>query len=350
MGRVLFVMHLVFLLLSAVLIFGSIGGFFGGGYMITSALLVIALWGVFAGLTINAVRLVFACDDSTYSLPLQWAKWLFFTLIILSPFTGLGFAFLSFVGCGPLYVPDLYHWTGMIATILAFLAFFLLPVFVRWCLDDSNEYARCSHWAWMVFAPLGVVLLWGGLWLGWYLKLKGDINVSEYTASNHVYQLPFPGGDSSWVIQGNNSDFNHNNSNFGQKYAWDFRRSCGSPVLASRKGKISSFVDSNDSFGSGATNNQVVVDQGDGTFAFYLHIQKGSVPTKFRTVGTAVSQGDQIADVGCVGNSLTGHIHFMVRPGASASTTIGVSFTDVKDDNGIPRTFSSYTSGNRRVP
>ena len=26
-----------------------------------------------------------------------------------------------------------------------------------------------------------------------------------------------------------------------------------------------------------------------------------------------------------------------------------VSFTDVKDDKGIPRTFHSYTSGNRRV-
>jgi predicted aspartyl protease len=41
---------------------------------------------------------------------------------------------------------------------------------------------------------------------------------------------------------------------------------------------------------------------------------------------------------------MTGHIHFMVKTGAS---TIGVSFTDVADDSGIPRTFSSYTSGNR---
>jgi murein DD-endopeptidase MepM/ murein hydrolase activator NlpD len=64
-------------------------------------------------------------------------------------------------------------------------------------------------------------------------------------------------------------------------------------------------------------------------------------------MGVVVKQGDQIARVGSVGNSLTGHIHFMVK---QSGTTIGVSFTDVNDDNGIPRTFSSYTSGNRRVP
>jgi hypothetical protein len=44
---------------------------------------------------------------------------------------------------------------------------------------------------------------------------------------------------------------------------------------------------------------------------------------------------------------MTGHIHFMVRKNG---TSIGVSFTDVTDDKGIPRTFCSYTSGNRRVP
>ena len=59
--------------------------------------------------------------------------------------------------------------------------------------------------------------------------------------------------------------------------------------------------------------------------------------------------GDQIAEAGCVGLSLTGHIHFMVRPSVGG-TTVGVSFIDVSDDNGIPRTFSSYTSGNRKVP
>ena len=77
----------------------------------------------------------------------------------------------------------------------------------------------------------------------------------------------------------------------------------------------------------------------------HLNIRQG-----LRTINAIVNQGDELAKVGCVGNSLTGHIHFMVRPGKTSTTTIGVTFTDVSDDNGIPRTFGSYTSGNRRVP
>jgi hypothetical protein len=41
LGRTIFVVHLVFLLLAAILIGGSFGGFLGSGYMIASALLVI---------------------------------------------------------------------------------------------------------------------------------------------------------------------------------------------------------------------------------------------------------------------------------------------------------------------
>lgn len=347
LGRILLVVHVVFLLLAGILFGGSFGGFLGDGYMIASALLVIALWGVFAGLTINAVRLANAVANQTGDLTqaLKWAKWLFFTVIILSPLTGLGLAFLSFVGCGPLWLPNLYHWSGMIGTILGFLAFFLLPVLVRACVGETDDYASFHPWWSVVFAPLGVALLWGLVWLIPYLKLKGDVNVSEYLAKDHIYQLPFPGGESSWVIQGNNSAFNHNNANFGQKFSWDFRRRCGTPVLAARAGTIATLPDDTHD-GIGGSNNQIQVNQADGTVAFYLHIQKGSVPARLRAIGAIVNQGDEIARVGSVGNSLTGHIHFMVKNGA---TTIGVSFTDVSDDNGIPRTFGSYTSGNRRV-
>jgi peptidase M23-like protein len=351
LGRTLFVVHLVFLVLAGIFFGASIGGFWGDGYMIVSALLVIALWSVFAGLTIKAVRLANCVANETGSLEqtLKWAKWLFFTVMILSPFTGLGLAFLSFVGCGPLWIPSLYHWTGMIGTILGFLAFFLLPVLVRACVDECNGYGTFYPWWKVVLAPLGVAILWGLAWLIPYLKLKGDINVSEYQAKDHIYKLPFPGGESSWVIQGNNSSFNHNNGNLGQKYSWDFRRRCGTPVLAARDGKIASFDDTHD--GIGGPNNQVQVAQADGTVAFYLHIEKGSVPAKFRTIGAAVKQGDEIARVGSVGNSLTGHVHFMVRQNSTSTTaTVAVSFTDVSDDNGIPRTFGSYASGNRIVP
>jgi hypothetical protein len=348
LGRTLFGVQIGFLALAGILIGCSFGGFLGSGYMITSAVLVILLWGTFAGLMVNAVRLAVGLTNETSDLTetLTWANRLFLTLMILAPVTGLGLAFLSFVGCGPLWIPGLYHWSAMIGTILSFAVFFLLPWFVRRCVGET-DYPACHHWAMDVFMPLGVVVVWGLAWLIPYLMLKGDITLSDYSAKNRVYQLPFPGGDGSWVIQGNNSGFNHNDSDLGQKFAWDFRRECGTPVLAARKGTIKTAPDDTHD-GIGGTNNQITVDHGDGTVAFYLHIQKGSATARLRTIGAVVNQGDQIAEVGCVGNSLTGHIHFMVRP--TSTTTMGVSFTDVSDDNGIPRTFGSYKSGNRRVP
>jgi len=151
------------------------------------------------------------------------------------------------------------------------------------------------------------------------------------------------------VIQGNNTSLNHNDdpaNNSFQKYSWDFRRRCGTPVLAAHDGTITTLPDDSHD-GMGGPNNQIQVDQGGGTVAYYLHIEQGSVPAKLRVIGAKVKAGDEIARVGSVGNSMTGHIHFMVKNGTK---TVAVSFTDVTDDKGIPRTFHSYTSGNRRVP
>jgi len=141
---------------------------------------------------------------------LRWAKALFRTVAILSFVTGLGLAFLSFVRVrAPCGFRVFITWGGMIGTILGFLAFFLLPVLVRACVGETDDYATFSRWGWVVFAPLVVAVLWGLAWLIPYLLLKGDVNVSEYQAKDHIYKLPFPGGESSWVIQGNNSSFNH---------------------------------------------------------------------------------------------------------------------------------------------
>jgi Peptidase family M23 len=338
-----------FLLLAGIFVGGSIGGFLGSGYKIVAAIFVILLWGAFAGCMINSVRLAYAFGNGNGDLgqALTWANWLFIIGIPLSALTGLGFAFLSFVGCGPLYLPRLYHYGGMAATILSLAAFFMLPLIVHWC-GENNSYPGYHTWAWVVFVPLGVAIFWGVVWMVAYFGfLKGDITLSDYGAANHIYKLPFPGGEDSWVIQGNNSNLDHNDSHFLQKFSWDFERRCGTPVLASRDGTISEVIEINDSYGTDATNNQITVNQADGTVAFYLHIQKGSVPAKFSKTGTVVHQGDEIALAGCVGRSLTGHIHFMVRKG---SPSIGVSFVDVTDDNGIPRTFGTYTSGNKKVP
>jgi len=349
LGRILFGAFIFFLLLAAILIGGSIGGFLGSGYMIIATILVIVLWGLFAALAIRAISLAYALAGGGGDLDktLTWSSNLFLTVAILSVVTGLALGFLTFIGCGPLWLSSLYHWVGMIGAIVGFALYFLLPWIVRLCLDGGGgtHAEPFSLWKKIVF-PLLVALIWGFAWLIPYLILKGNVIESEYGSATHAYKLPFPGGESSWVIQGNDSGLNHNNAHNGQKYSWDFRRRCGTPVLASHDGTILKVTDGND--GMGGDNNEIQVSEGtSGAVDYYLHIEKGSVPKAFRTVGATVKQGDQLARVGSVGNSLTGHVHFMVKKGTS---TIAVSFTDVTDDKGIPRGFHSYTSGNRKVP
>lgn len=187
-----------------------------------------------------------------------------------------------------------------------------------------------------------MVLVWSLTWVVVYAKLSGTIDEKAYPSrSGSPYKLPFPGGESSWVIQGNHSSLNHHGT---QQFAWDFRRSCGTPVLAARDGTVTKVDDSHDGNGSDKPNNKIVVDHGDGTSAEYLHFQYKSAKVKEKQT---VKQGDVLALVGNVGNSLTGHIHFQVDKGGQ-SIAVVFSDPDVKDDQGIPRTFSSYESSNRK--
>lgn len=121
------------------------------------------------------------------------------------------------------------------------------------------------------------------------------------------------------MIQGNDSSLNHNGT---QKFAWDFRRSCGTPVLAARDGTVTKVDDSHDGNGSDKPNNKILVDHGDGTTAEYLHFQYKSAKVKEQQ---KVKQGDVLALVGNVGNSLTGHIHFQVEQG---SQSVAIAFAE----------------------
>src|SRR5712691_8740674 len=112
LGRILFAAFIVFLLLAAILVGGSIGGLLGSGYMIVAAILVIVLWGLFAALAIRTISLTYALagDSGDLDKTLTWSSNLFLTIAILSVVTGLVLGFLAFVGCGPLWLSSLYHW------------------------------------------------------------------------------------------------------------------------------------------------------------------------------------------------------------------------------------------------
>lgn len=116
------------------------------------------------------------------------------------------------------------------------------------------------------------------------------------------------------------------------------------------------FEHDNDGNGSDKPNNWIWIkhdgdgagDRGDGSVAKYMHLMKKSVKV---AKGARVTRGQELAKVGNVGNSLTGHIHFIVMESdAKTARNIPTAFgdPDVKDDQGIPRSFSSYESANRK--
>lgn len=260
-------------------------------------------------------------------------------LVWWAPAAGLVLAFVSFIDCGPIWIPNLLHWSGLGFAAVGLAALYTLPAVASAFSGAPQEAAPSRPWWRIVVHCAGLALVWGLVWLIPYLALlRDDVDPADYAGAPSGFLLPWPGEQDGWVIQGNNAGLNHNADHNSQDFAWDFRRECGTPVLAARAGEVSEVEDTND--GLGGDNNRIDVTHDDGSVASYLHIRRGSAVV---AEGDGVSQGDPLARVGCVGNSLTGHLHFHVRSGGA---TIPVSFDDV--DGGVPRSFGSYTSGNRR--
>ncbi|MGH9219258.1 MAG: M23 family metallopeptidase, partial [Vicinamibacterales bacterium] len=73
-----------------------------------------------------------------------------------------------------------------------------------------------------------------------------------------------------------------------------------------------------------ASGNHVAIDLGDGRFAFYEHLQRGSVAVK---VGQRVTRGQLIARLGSSGSSSIGpHLHFHVADANSTLAAEGMPF------------------------
>jgi hypothetical protein len=295
----------------------AVRGLGGAWPMMLASLGVLALWVVAAVWAVINLLQAFSGDD-----PADAVRGLLTYTLVAAPVTGLGLAFLAFVKCGPVVVPRFFHALGLVALLVAAVVVLLD--------GDASTLGRVL--------AIAVPPVWGLAWLIPYLLLRGSVDAAAYASSPAGFKLPFPAGERTWVIQGNNSAFNHNQAHLTQGFAWDFRRPCGTPVLAALAGTVVSVIDTND--GIGGPNNEVEVEHADGSIASYLHIQKGSAQV---AVGAAVAQGAPLASVGSVGNSLTGHIHFQVR---AAGATIPLKFADVTRHDGIPRGFRFYTSGN----
>jgi hypothetical protein len=72
-----------------------------------------------------------------------------------------------------------------------------------------------------------------------------------------------------------------------------------------------------------ATGNHVILDLGEGRYAFYAHLQPGSIRVK---AGDRVNRGEALAKVGNSGNTTGPHLHFHVMDGVSPLASQGLPY------------------------
>ncbi|KOX18956.1 MULTISPECIES: M23 family metallopeptidase [unclassified Streptomyces] len=70
--------------------------------------------------------------------------------------------------------------------------------------------------------------------------------------------------------------------------------------------------------------NHLVLDLGDGTYAVYAHLRRGSLTVR---AGDRVTAGQQVARCGNSGNSTEPHLHFHLMNGPDLDIARGVPFT-----------------------
>ncbi|MFI1014694.1 M23 family metallopeptidase [Streptomyces sp. NPDC020965] len=91
---------------------------------------------------------------------------------------------------------------------------------------------------------------------------------------------------------------------------------------------------------SRVVGNTVVLDLGDGTYAMYAHVQRGSLQVR---AGDRVTAGQPIARCGNSGNSTEPHIHFQLMDGPDLDTARGIPFR--WRGIGIPANGETFTVG-----
>jgi murein DD-endopeptidase MepM/ murein hydrolase activator NlpD len=70
--------------------------------------------------------------------------------------------------------------------------------------------------------------------------------------------------------------------------------------------------------------NHVILDLGDGTYALYAHLRRGSLTVR---EGDRVTVGQPLARCGNSGNSTEPHLHFQLMDGPDPDTARGIPFT-----------------------
>lgn len=274
-----------------------------------------------------------------------------FTLII-SILTGTILALGSISSCGKgwSFYFFFYHIVGFVGAIASLMMWFALPNIIRSRLvGDRDQLASSRHlrrirkWVAALTVLATLVLPWTTMWLVLYGYSRGNVDDSLFPdSSTSPYLLPFQKGVNVFGAQGNSGAFSHSAG-----FAYDFMMACGTSVAASRGGTVNLVIDSyNGNYLSGQSRNNIISisHHDDDTTAKYLHVEQGSALVQ---EGDQVVQGQPIARVGNVGYSTGPHLHFEVSKFAFfRQSSTPIAFQDVTRNQGIPRAFRIYTSGN----
>lgn len=86
--------------------------------------------------------------------------------------------------------------------------------------------------------------------------------------------------------------------------------------------------------------NHVILDLGEGTYAVYAHVQRGSLQVR---AGDTVRAGQPIARVGNSGNTTEPHLHFHLMDGPDPDSARGIPFT--WRGVGVPANGEKFTVG-----
>ncbi|MFI7101957.1 M23 family metallopeptidase [Streptomyces sp. NPDC050161] len=98
--------------------------------------------------------------------------------------------------------------------------------------------------------------------------------------------------------------------------------------------------------GAGAVvGNHVVLDLGDGTYALYAHVRRGSLTVR---AGDRVRSGQPLGRCGNSGNSTEPHVHFQLMSTADPDTADGIPFT--WHGIGVPHNGETFDAAPAGIP
>jgi hypothetical protein len=203
----------------------------------------------------------------------------------------------------------------------------------------------------------------------WQITLQADSNWSEqlakvpadlisdeiraqYTADQQKmahdglvfsgYKLPWEGGKSKWITNTIGHVLIYKSCPSTCLYAYDFADGSMFPILAAKSGTVK-YAKWEYPNGNETNTNYLVLEDTSTTpttYQLYYHLAQDSIPEKFRVKGAQVLQGEFIGNADDTGASTGHHLHFHVHsnPNVVFGTSVDITFDDVTDNGGRPRT------------